>query len=320
MSLRVIDPGPLATVQDAGRFGYQQFGVPVSGAMDGYALRAANALVGNAPDAAGLEITIEGPTLGASDSHLIAVTGLGFDLRVHERAMPLWTAIFVRRGWEIQLFSRQRGGWCYLAIAGGIQTPPVLGSRATYLRGGVGGRALQAGDVLPVGPPARPPLELAGRYLPEEKRPAYDERLTVEVIPGPQADRFTEEGRETFLSSEYKISLSSDRMGYRLEGPPVAHSAGADIISDGLAAGSVQVPASGQPIVMMSDRPTTGGYPKIATVVSADLPLLAQSPPGTGRLRFRETTVEAAQARWRDMMNGLRASIDELEDEDRSQL
>ena len=228
--LRVIDPGPLTTVQDAGRFGYQQFGVPVSGAMDGYALRAANALVGNTPDAAGLEIGIEGLTLEATDSGLIAVTGVGFELRVHERVLPLWTAIFVRRGWEIQLVSRQRGGWCYLAIAGGIQTPLVLGSRATYLRGGVGGRALRAGDALPVGHPAHPPLELAGRYLPEEKRPAYDERLTVEVIPGPQADRFTEEGREAFLSSEYQISLSSDRMGNRLEGPPVAHSAGADII------------------------------------------------------------------------------------------
>jgi biotin-dependent carboxylase-like uncharacterized protein len=309
--LRVIDPGPLTTVQDAGRFGYQQFGVPVSGAMDGYALRAANALVGNAMDAAGLEIGIEGLTLEVSDSCLIAVTGVGFELRVHERAMPPWTAIFVRRGWEIQLFSRQRGGWCYLAIAGGIQTPPVLGSRATYLRGGMGGRALQAGDELPVGPPARPPLELAGRHIPEEKRPAYSEHLTVEVIPGPQADRFTEEGRDTFLSSEYAISLTSDRMGYRLEGPPVAHSAGADIISDGLVAGSIQVPASGQPIVMMADRPTTGGYPKIATVVSADLPLLAQCPPGTGRLRFRETTVKAAQTRWRAMMNGLGRSIRE---------
>lgn len=316
--LRVIDPGPFTTVQDAGRFGYQQFGVPVSGAMDGYALRAANALVGNAPDAAGLEIGIAGPTLEASDSYLIAVTGVGFDLRVHERAMPLWTAIFVRQSWEIQLFSRQRGGWCYLAIGGGIQTPPVLGSRATYLRGGFGGvegRTLRAGDALPVGPPARPPLELAGRHIPEEKRPAYDERLTVEVILGPQADRFTEEGRQTFLSSEYKISLSSDRMGYRLEGPPVAHSAGADIISDGLATGSIQVPASGQPIVMMADRPTTGGYPKIATVVSADLPVLAQCPPGAGRARFRETTVEAAQARWRAMMNGLKASIDEPDED-----
>jgi allophanate hydrolase subunit 2 len=185
--------------------------------------------------------------------------------------------------------------------------------------GGVEGRALRADDALPVGFPPRPPLELAGRHIPKKKRPAYDERLTVEVILGPQVDRFTEEGREAFLSSEYTISLSSDRMGYRLEGPPVAHTAGADIISDGLVAGSIQVPASGQPIVMMADHPTTGGYPKIATVVSADLPLLAQCPPGTGRLRFRETTVKAAQARWRAMMNGLKASIDEP-DEDRSQL
>ncbi len=316
--LRVIDPGPLTTVQDAGRFGYQQFGVPVSGAMDGYALRAANTLVGNAWHAAGLEIAFEGPTLEASDSYLIAVTGVGFEMRVHKRVMPLWTAIFVRRGREIQLGSRQRGGWCYLAIAGGIQTPPVLGSQATYLRGGFGGvegRALRAGDVLPAGLPARAPLELAGRYLPEEKRPAYGERPTVEVILGPQADRFTEEGRQTFLSSEYKISLSSDRMGYRLEGPSVAHSAGADLISDGLVAGSIQIPASGQPIVMMSDCPTTGGYPKIAAVASADMPLLAQCPPGTGRLRFRETTVEAAQARWRAMMNGLKASIVEPDED-----
>ncbi|MBI3243675.1 MAG: biotin-dependent carboxyltransferase [Chloroflexi bacterium] len=313
----MLEPSPFTTVQDLGRAGYQQFGVPVSGAMDGFALRAANALVGNSPNAATLEVGLEGPTLEATESCLIAVTGTGFDLWIHERPMPLWAAIYVRRNREIRLQSRQRGGWCYLALAGGIQTPLVLGSRSTYLRGGFGGlegRTLQTGDELRSGIPSRQPLELAGRYLPRESRPAYSDNLTVEVIAGPQLDRFTEAGWQTFLSSEYRISASSDRMGYRLEGPAIEHSAGADIISDGLAAGSVQVPASGQPIVMMSDRPTTGGYPKIAAVVSADLPLVAQCPPGAGRLRFRETTVEAAQARWRKMLNDLRADIVEPEE------
>jgi antagonist of KipI len=304
----VIEPGLLTTVQDLGRGGYEQFGVPVSGAMDGYALRAANRLVGNPWHAAGLEITLAGPRLRATRGCLIAVCGADLGLRVHRWGMPTWTAIYVRRGWEISFEGRRSGCRAYLAVAGGIAVPPVMGSRATYLRGGFGGhqgRALRAGDALPVGEPACSLTDQAGRGLPESAHPRYSDAPTLEVILGPQDDCFTQDGIDTFLTSEYAVSGTSDRMGYRLEGPTIAHKTSADIVSDGIALGAVQVPANGQPIVMMTDRQTTGGYTKIATVVSADIPLLAQCVPGGSRVRFRATTVKAAQARFRAMMGNL---------------
>lgn len=312
MALQVIEPGLLTTVQDLGRKGYEQFGVPVAGAMDGYALRAANGLVSNPWDAAGLEITIVGPRLRATQNCLIAVTGGDLGLRVKGRRMPLWTALYVRRGWTISFNGRQSGCRACLAIAGGIAVPPVMGSRATYLRGGFGGyqgRALRAGDALPVGEPSCSPLDLAGRRLPEDIRPRYDDAPAVEVILGPQDDHFTKEGIATFLAGEYAVGTTSDRMGYRLEGPAVEHKTSADILSDGITLGAVQVPADGQPIVMMADRQTTGGYTKIATVVSADISLLAQCIPGSSRIRFRATTVEAAQSRYRDLLAELRREL-----------
>ncbi len=312
MALEVIEPGLLTTVQDLGRRGYERFGVPVAGAMDGYALRAANGLVGNPWDAAGLEMTLAGPTLQAAQSGLIAVTGADLGLRVQGRKMPLWTALYVRRGWRISFDGRRGGCRAYLAVAGGIAVPPIMGSRATYLRGGFGGyqgRALRAGDVLPVGEPACSPVDRAGVRLADDIRPPYSDAPLVEVVLGPQDDRFTKEGIATFLASEYTVGATSDRMGYRLEGPAIAHKTGADIVSDGIVLGAVQVPANGQPIVMMVDRQTTGGYTKIATVVSADIPLLAQCLPGGSRVRFRATTVEAAQARYRHVLDALRGAV-----------
>lgn len=312
MTLEVMEPGLLTTVQDLGRRGYERFGVPVAGAMDGYALRAANGLVGNPWGAAGLEMTIAGPKLQATQNCLIAVTGGDLSLHVQGRRMPLWTALYVRRGWTISFKGRQSGCRAYLAVAGGIAVPLVMGSRATYLRGGFGGyegRALRAGDVLPLGEPACSLLDQAGQQLPEDLRPDYGDAPTVEVILGPQDDRFTKEGMATFLSSEYTVDPVSDRMGYRLEGPRIAHKTSADIVSDGIVLGAVQVPASGQPIVMMADRQTTGGYTKIATVVSADIPLLAQCMPGRSRVRFRVTTVDAAQARYRDLLTALQREL-----------
>lgn len=280
--------------------------------MDGYALRAANMLVGNDWDTAALEFGLAGPSLEVIESCLIAATGFGIELHARDRVMPTWTTLFVRCGWMIQL--KCNGGWGYLAVGGGISWPTILGSRSMYVRGGLG-RPLTSGETLmapslSAATKARSPLELAGRHIPESKRPAYNDHPTVEVILGPQKDRFSKEGIEVFLSSEYAVSPVSDRMGYRLDGRAIAHRSGADIISDGLVPGSVQVPASGQPIVMMSDCPPTGGYTKIATVVSADLPLLAQCPIGSGRISFRATTVEAAQERYRAILSGLRASVE----------
>ena len=309
-ALRVITPGFLTTIQDIGRTGYLAFGVPPSGAMDWFALHAANRLAGNLPDAAGLEFTLEAPELLAEADCLVAAAGRGFDLWVSGRWVGLWMAAWVRRGEVIQFSVRPEGGWGYLAVAGGIATEPVLGSRATYLRGALGGldgRALQAGDLLPVGPVRKDCILRAGAYLSARVQPRYSELVELLAVPGPQAEAFREAGQAVFYASAYQISPASDRVGYRLTGERVTHSAGADLLSEGMAPGSVQVPADGQPIVMMSDRPTTGGYPKIATVGRASLPLLAQCQPGLGRVMFRQVSVQAAQQAYRCLL----ASIDE---------
>jgi len=299
----------LTTVQDRGRYGYESYGVPVAGAMDPFALRVANALVGNSLGEAALEITIVGPILRATESCLIAVTGADLSFRVNGRPLPSWMAVFVRRGWIVEFGSRRMGCRAYLGVAGGIDVPVVMSSKSTYLRGGFGGsegRALRGGDIIPIGQPAFHVPRLAGRDFPTDLIPEYSDEPEVHVILGPQDDYFTEEGITTFLSSEYKVSPTSDRMGYRLQGPEIVHKEQADIISDGIVLGSVQVPADRQPIVMMADHQTTGGYPKIATVISADVSLLAQCMPGGSTVTFKATTVEEAQARYRAMMKGVR--------------
>lgn len=307
--LHVEQPGLLTTVQDLGRYGYERFGVPASGAMDAFALRAANALVGNPAEAAALEIGLDGVTLTASEAVLIAVTGAGeVSVRINGRALPAWSALFVRARESVKVV-KPGAGWAYLAVRGGIEVPLVLGSRATYLRGrfgGLEGRALRAGDTLPIGRPvdARWAVDLAGRTLPAEARPRYGDPATVEVIPGPQLGRFSHEALARFLSETFTVSAESDRMGYRLSGPSLAPGE-ADLISEAMPLGAIQVPASGQPLVMLADRPTTGGYPKIATIIRADVPLLAQCPPDTGRVRFRTTTLEAAQAKYRAQLASL---------------
>jgi len=280
--------------------------------MDWYAHRAANRLVGNPAEAAGVEAGLADHIYQLTEAGLIAVAGAGFDLLVQGRPLPFWTALFIQAGWTLELRKNSSGSWAYLAVAGGLQTTPVLGSRSAYLRsgfGGLAGRPLQAGDVLPTGPAPQSALALAGQAIPAAWRPAYSQTPTLDVILGPQAEAFTPEGTRTFLSAQYSVTAVSDRMGYRLEGKPIVHKASADIISDALALGSVQVPANGQPLVMMSDRPTTGGYPKIATLATADVPVLAQCRPGASQVRFRAITVEAAQARYRQVMYTLNNGV-----------
>lgn len=311
--LVIIEASPLTTLQDLGRAGWARYGVPHCGAMDSVALRAANRLVGNSDGEAGIETSLGDLVVEATDDCVVAATGTGYDLYVSGRQLPLWMSVRVRRGQVIELQKRWGGCWAYLAVSGGLQCPVVLGARATYTRGNFGGlegRSLRGGDSLPVGPISTTLTALAGREIEERNRPAYSTAPTIEVILGPQQDYFASETVDIFLSSEYQILATSDRMGYRLEGRTLSVSKGADIISDGMVMGSVQVPASGQPIVMMADGPTTGGYPKIAAVISADLPLVAQCAPGEGRLRFRSTTIEAAQAKYKALMDGLRVSED----------
>jgi antagonist of KipI len=311
VALEVLDGGLLTTVQDLGRYGYERYGVPVAGAMDDFALRAANRLVGNPPDAAALELTLAGPRLRATEECLIAAAGADLGLRVNGWDLPPWMAVFVRQGWTIEFTGRRAGCRAVMAVAGGVDVPPVMGSRSTYLSGGFGGiegRALQRGDLIPVGQVSFPLPERAGRTFPRRLIPSYGDTPEIRVVLGPQDDYFTEDGIATFLSGEYEVSPASDRMGCRLQGSPIAHKDATGIISDGIPPGAVQVPPDGQPIVMLADRQTTGGYPKIATVASVDIPLLAQCVPGQSSVRFKAVGVEEARAGFREMVEALDGS------------
>ena len=294
MRVRVNKAGLLTTVQDGGRWGYQAMGVPVAGPMDLYSHRLANALVGNADGGATLEVTLTGPELEFDDERTIAVTGATFEGIPDAR-------FAVRRGDRLRFGARVRGTRAYVAISGGIDTPLVLGSRSTHLpsaMGGFEGRALKAGDELPLGEPiARLKVRAPNSRAPE--REALTERTlaerTLRVLPGPQHDRFTANALDVLQSAPYRIGTDSNRMGYRLAGARLEHSRGADIISDATPAGTLQVPASGQPILLMADRQTTGGYAKIATVISADLSVAGQLAPGD-EVRFVVTTPAEAHA------------------------
>jgi len=289
----VVQPGLLATVQDKGRYGYQQYGVPVSGAMDSYALMVANLLVGNSEGDACLEITVLGPRLRIIGDTLIAITGADLSPALNNNPLPMWEAVKVCYGDTISFGHPKRGCRSYLAVAGGIDVPEVMGSRSTYIKsrlGGLEGRSLRPGDRLRSGATR---VEFSARKLPSQYIFEYKAENELRVILGPQDDYFTERGIQTFLHSEYRISVQADRMGYRLEGPPIEHKAGADIVSDGVPPGAVQVPGDGLPIILLADRQTTGGYVKIATVSTIDLSKLAQAKPGD-RVRFLRVTEEEA--------------------------
>lgn len=293
-ALTVVEAGPLTTVQDLGRRGWQRFGISASGAMDGPALQLANALVGNAPGEAGVEVGLTGGSFACeAESCRVALAG-GFALQIDGEAADPYCGHLLRRGSRLVIGRAAAGMWGYLAVAGGFEIAPTLGSCSTHTRsglGGVDGGPLRAGARLPLRRPAVAEDEPA-RLLPPALRPAYEG--PVRVVFGPQEDRFTAAGKQTLLTAEYRVSAQSDRMGYRLDGPAIAHAGGFNIISDGIANGSIQVPGSGRPIVLLADRQSTGGYPKIATVIQADLPRLAQRRPGEV-VRFEAVSVEAAE-------------------------
>jgi biotin-dependent carboxylase-like uncharacterized protein len=289
--LVVEDPGLFTTLQDAGRFGYQRFGISPSGAMDRDLVAIANALVANPPGDGVLEITMTGPTLEvACDSCRLALAG-DQGLTVNGAAVPGWTAVDVVRGDRVRIPpARSRLRTC-LAVAGGFAVSPTLGSLSTHTRtriGGLEGRSLAPGDRLPLRA-ARP----VGPRLHLDPPPPPARNRTVRVVAGPQADAFTEAGWETFLASTYTVSARSDRMGCQLDGPVIAHRHGFNIVSDGIVEGSIQVPGSGRPIVLLADRQTTGGYTKIATVIGADLAVFAHLRPGDP-VRFSLIDVDEA--------------------------
>lgn len=297
-TLRIIQPGMLTTVQDKGRFGYQRFGMPVAGAMDAFALRAANLLVGNPDNAAALEATVLGPQIRFLAETRIAITGAAVAPLLDREPIPMWQPVSVPQGAALTFRRPQDGMRAYLAVADGIDVPLVMGSRSTYIKaaiGGLDGRQLKAGDTLSAFQ-APPDALRANRRMPPHAVPAYGSEQTLRVILGPQHSAFTQRGIDTFLNSTYTVSIYSDRMGYRLDGPAIEHKDGADVISDGAPMGAVQVPGDGKPIALLADRGTTGGYTKIAAVITADLSKIAQAMPGSA-LKFSAVSIaEAHQA------------------------
>jgi len=298
-SLELVEGGLLTTVQAGGRHGYRRVGVASAGPMDAPSHRAANALVANPEDAAALECTISGPQVRFLATTAFAITGadLGAVLRrtdLGEWPVPLGTRVLARAGNVLAFRGRRAGCRAYVAFAGGILVPEVLGSRSTDLTGGFGGfegRALRGGDRIVLGGETAP-----ARTVPRLSPVPSTATATVRVVLGPQADHIIPDSLASLLSQTYAVTSVSDRVGCRLSGTPLRHLGSPEIVTDGMVFGSIQVPPDGQPIVMMADAPTTGGYPKIATVVSADLHLLAQLAPGEGHLRFRAVTVDEAQA------------------------
>lgn len=295
--LTILEPGISNTIQDAGRWGYQVFGVPVSGAMDVFALRAANMRVGNARDQAALEIRTR-ITMQTGCPHLIAVTGANARFEINGRAMPMWTSVFARGGSLIEIAPGR--GWVYLAAHGAMDVPRVMGSQSTYARGkfgGLDGRALAAGDDIAIGASAITDLvAAAGRRAPDRVIACAYRHHAVRVILGPHDDWFTPDAINALTHTEFVVTESADRMGYRLRGAVLERRAG-ELISCGVTFGAIQVPADGQPIILMADHQTTGGYPIIATVISADIPLVAQRAPGE-RLAFQIVGIEEAQRAW----------------------
>lgn len=291
MRMIILNPGPLSTIQDAGRFGFQSSGIGTSGAMDMEAYRAANELVGNGNQEAVIEATLMGPMIQFQDSGICAITGADMAPQLDGTPVEMYQPFPVTGGQTLSMGFAGNGCRAYIAFAGGIDVPVVMNSRSTNLKchiGGLDGRALQKDDELITGRSEVTYDQVSKR---KKEKPVYEKQVTVRVIEGPQDDYFSQETKSKFYGSEYTVSAESDRMGMRLEGEPVMGIKGVDIISDGIAPGSIQITSAGQPIILLADRQTTGGYAKIATVISDDLPKLAQLTPG-GKVSFVPINIE----------------------------
>lgn len=292
MSLVVLAAGLLTTVQDGGRCGHSAIGVGTSGAMDSVALRLANILVGNVDNVAALEITLRGPRLRCDAACLIAITGAPLEATCDGAALPLWRPVRVAAGAELSFGGMHRGARSYVAFAGGIQVPALLGSRSTDVNAGIG-PALAVGDVLPVAtsPSRAPPAKWA-----LDPMPWFDAEMTqpIRVVAGAHFSQLDAGSQRTLFAAEFRISADSNRVGYRLEGPKLALQEPLELISCGVVPGTVQLPPGGAPIVLMAEAPTTGGYPRIAHVLAVDQPRLAQRRPGDS-VHFTQVSPAAAE-------------------------
>lgn len=308
MGLEIQKPGMRTTVQDTGRYGHQKEGIVVGGAMDTFALRLANLLVGNPEDAATLEITLTGPTTRFTEDLLIALTGADLNPELNNEAIPVWRPVLVRKGDVLSFGAPRSGCRSYLAVSGGLDVPRVLGSYATYLRAGIGGyqgRALQTGDHIPCHAPTGAGMALM-EYLHAAKQhpytswtpapelyPQYAPNPTIRAIRGPEYELFSAMSQQQVWTERFQVSAQSDRMGYCLQGVSLYLRQAAELLSTAVTFGTVQVPHKGNPIVLMADCQTTGGYPRIVQVISADLPILAQVVPGQ-TISFQEVSLEEA--------------------------
>lgn len=286
MSIKVITPGMLSTIQDGGRKGFAAMGFNASGVMDVRSYHIANALVGNFTDEAVIEMTYLGGSFKFLESNYIAITGADMSPKLDGVPVEMYTTVFVKQDETLTFSTAESGMRAYIAVRGGIDVPVIMGSRSTNLKcklGGLDGRPLKAGDIVP----CRDVYDEFHKHLIHSapKEDFGSDEITVRVLLGPQDDYFTDHGIKTFLNSTYTVTNESDRMGCKLSGEKIEYKNTVDIISDGIVFGSIQIPRTGNPIIMLADRQTTGGYAKIATVISVDLPLLAQARPGT-KVRF----------------------------------
>jgi biotin-dependent carboxylase-like uncharacterized protein len=307
-ALAVEQAGPATSVQDAGRFGALRYGLSSAGAMDRIALAGANALVGQPADAAAIEIGPLATRFAVRGGPVrIALVGAARDIACGDRRMPLGRTLRLEPGDTLALRPARGGVYTYLSVEGGIAGKPVYGSLSVHARAGLGSpipRPLAPGDELPVGTAADAPGERRLDSPPAGSGP-------IRVVLGPQDDYFSADQIAAFLGAEWRVAPASDRMGYRLDGPAIAAARGHNIVSDGIANGQIQIPGSGQPLVLLADRGTTGGYPKIACIVTADLGRFAQTPPGAG-LRFARVDIDAARAlalEWRATLDGMAARV-----------
>ena len=295
----VLTPGAYTTVQDEGRFGYQQMGIPVSGVLDSFAFRVANMLVENPVNCAVLEITVMGPRLEVLSEADISITGAEMGITLNDQPVQGWKSIKVKPGDILGINQVKSGCRAYLAVTGGIDVSEVMGSRSTYVGGKIGGyygRSLKQGDIIKRGKGLK--LKPA-RHLSPAVIPKYSSNIVIHAVPGPQDD-FFDEGLKTMFESEFMVSAKADRMGYRLQGPVIKHreEVPKSIISEPSVPGGIQVPADGQPIILLVEQ-TVGGYTKIATVISTDICKVAQATPGD-LIRFEQITLETAHTLYRD--------------------
>lgn len=327
--IKVIKPGLLTTIQDSGRYGYQKYGVIVSGSMDPLAHKISNLLVGNDVDESVLEITLMGPALEFEETSLISICGGDLSPTIDGKPVPLRRSLLIKAGSVLKFGASKNGCRSYLAIAGGFKVKTVMNSKSTYLRAGIGGwngRSLQAGDNLEAGTINKESANIIDYLLPYVENSAfteidwsissefissYHQKKSIRVIPGTEYDLFSEESRKQFFNQPFKVSSQSDRMGYRLEGPSLHLDEEFDMISEAVVFGTIQVPSNGKPIILLADRQTTGGYPRIGYIASVDLPLIAQTKPGE-EVTFTLISHEKAQELYIDrerQLNHLKQGI-----------